>query len=353
LDEARKNLDQQEQRLREFKNRYMGQLPEQTASNVQILAGLQNRLQSANEGVRQAEQQRLYLQSLVQQYRALRPQVSSETGKSGSIVASYELNQKIEKLKSQLADLRAKYTPRHPDIVRLQEEISATEELRKQAIQSQMNAAKQPSASTAGELSGSGDLQSMSPIMQVESQLKANEFEIASHRTEIKRIEGEIDSYQQRLNLAPAREQELAAITRDHEQSRTNYDSLLGKKNQSRMATDLERRQQGEQFHMIDPPSLAQKPYFPNRLLFSMGGLGFGAALGLALVVIMELFSPRIYAETELRSVIDAPLLISFPPLLTATEIRRRLRLRILEFTVATVMLVTIPAITLFIYYKG
>jgi uncharacterized protein involved in exopolysaccharide biosynthesis len=291
----------------------------------------------------------------MQQYRALQPQVSVENGKAQTYVASYEMDQNIEKLKSQLADLNSKYTPRHPDIVRLTQEIAAAEQLRAQAAKEQANGAKKDSGGLPDTALSSGprNLQSMSPIMQVESQLKANEFEIASHKADIKNVQVEIDSYQQRLNLAPTREQELAAITRDHEQSRQNYDSLLAKKNQSKMATNLERRQQGEQFHMIDPPSLAQKPYFPNRLLFSLGGLGFGAALGLALVVLMEIASPRIYQESELRAVIQAPLLISIPTLPTPNDMRRKLHIRILEFAAATFMLITIPAVTLLIYYKG
>jgi polysaccharide biosynthesis transport protein len=353
LESARKSLDQQEERLREFKNRYMGQLPEQTGTNIQILSGLQNRLLSATDARNQAEQQKLYLQSLMSQYGGMR-QASGSTGNGLAIPSqhSHEIDQKLALLKSELANLSAKYTPRHPDVVRVQEEIAATEKAKATADQQAASNSTDQLTDVPSSLS-TGDSQSASAFAQLQSQLKANEFEIANRKAEIKKIENDIDSYQQRLNLAPAREQELASITRDHEQSRLNYESLLAKKNQSAMATNLEKRQQGEQFRMIDPPSLPQKPYFPNRLFFSLGGLALGVALGIAILLAMEFVSPRVYGELELQTILPTPLLITIPPMLTPVESRRKGMYRAVEVATATLITVAIPAVTFFIYRKG
>jgi len=352
LEDARKNLDRQEQRLREFKSRYVGQLPEQTASNLQILAGLQTRLQQTSDALHQALQQKLYLQSLLSSYRALTPQVVVDQGKGTALPPAYELDKKLQKLKSDLADLTAKYTPLHPDIVRLKQEIAATEKLRTQ-VKQQESDAKAAGSSDAMPPGNPADAQLMSPAMQVESQLKANEYEIANRNNEIKNLEKEIDSYQQRLNLAPAREQELAAVTRDHDQSRANYDSLLAKKNQSEMATNLEKRQQGEQFRMIDPPSLPQKPYFPDRLQFSLAGLGLGFALGVGLVILSELLAPRLYGEEELQAILSGPPVVAIPPLKTPRERSRNRRVQAFEGIGATAMVILIPVVTFFVYRRG
>ena len=348
LDAARKNLDLQEQRLREFKSRYVGQLPEQTASNLQILGGLQARLQAATDALHQAQQQRLYLESLLNNYRVLNPQ-DVAPGKTAPATQSAELAKRLEQLQAQLNTLSANYTSLHPDIVKVKEEIASTEKLKAAA---DAEAAK-IAATESVPKSANAVPSSMGPAMQIESQLKANEFELTNRNAEIKNIEQQIDAYQQRLNLAPAREQELAAITRDHEQFRNNYDSLLAKKNQSEMATNLERRQQGEQFRMIDPPSLPQKPYFPKRLAFSFGGLAAGLVFGLALVVLSELINPQIFGEQELRAIVSAPLLISVPSMESGSEKQRRVRTRIIESVATAAMLCVVAGVTVLVYHKS
>lgn len=348
LDAARKNLEQQELRLREFKSRYLGQLPEQIGSNMQILTGLQNRLQSANDALNQAQQQKLYLQSLTTQYRALRPAAAPDQ-KGIAAPVSYGSTQRLQQLRSQLAELQAKYTPRHPDVVRLQQEIAEAEKAASLDAQSD----EQKSSGTVQTAAVGEDVQAAGPMLQIQSQLKATEFEIANRKAEIKNIEGEIDSYQNKLNLAPAREQELAAITRDHEQSSAYYESLLAKRNQSEMATNLEKRQQGEQFRMIDPPSLPQRPYFPNRVLFSFAGIGFGLLLAGAYVVIRELATGRIYGEEELTKIVECRNMVLIPSVLMSAEIRRKNCAHVLDGAMAAMIALTIPAATLFLYYKA
>ena len=117
-------------------------------------------------------------------------------------------------------------------------------------------------------------------MLELESQLKANRLEIANREAEIKDEQNKINQYQARLNMAPVMEQQFADITRDYDQSKTDYESLLAKKNQSAMSTDLEKTQQGEHFRMLDPPNLPVRPYKPNRLQLCGLGLAVGLVLG-------------------------------------------------------------------------
>jgi len=106
------------------------------------------------------------------------------------------------------------------------------------------------------------------------SQLQANQVEISNREQSIAGLKARISDYQGRLNAEPAVEQQMDDLTRGYTQSKTDYDALLKKKNDSEMATSMERMQQGERFTMLDPPSLPQKPDFPNRLKFC----GIGSA---------------------------------------------------------------------------
>ena len=346
LQTAREDLAQQEQRLREFKSRYLGELPEQLQGNLQILSGLQSRLQGAADALNQAEQQKLYLDSLLSQYKSLRGSTEGES-LSPTLPA---LEQQLDKMNRQVNDLSSRYTPEHPDIVRLREQIAATERLKEKIEQQSKSGKKVDSSLTAAT---PADIQAMSPMMQIESQIKANQLEIANRKREIKDLEAEVRQYEARLNLAPVREQQLAAVTRDYQQSRANYESLLAKKQQSEMATNLEKRQQGEQFRVLDPPSLPLKPYFPNRFKLSLTGLGIGAFLAFGLVVLLEVADARIYREEDLRDLTSAPVLAGIPPLSFPAEERNQSRRRWLEAVAASILLACIPAVTLLAYLRG
>jgi succinoglycan biosynthesis transport protein ExoP len=345
LGEARKSLDVQEQRVREFRSSHLGQLPEQLQGNVQILGGLQNQLQAATDALHRAEQQRLFLQY---QRRALAGSSSkgTEAGQPTSLPA---IERKLEGLRNQLSELTANYTAQHPDVLKVKTEISATETARTRMLER----LKSSTAAENGSASGAAISGDTSQGALLEGEQKANEMEIANATAKIRRLEAQIDEYRGRLNSAPMREQQLAAITRDYEQSRTYYESLLAKKLQSEMATSLEKRQQGEQFRMIDPPNLPNKPYWPNRLLFSLGGFAAGTALGFGLILLLEFASPRVYQDQELRNINGMNVLISVPRLLTDAE-RRRISWRWgLEAVAASAMLAVIGVGTLLVYYKG
>lgn len=346
LEAARGSLEEQEKRLREFKSQFLGELPEQLQGNVQILSGLQARLQAATDALNQARQQRLYLESLSTQYKSM---PAAAVAGDPNAVTPATLEQRLEQMRAQLSDLSGRYTPMHPDIVRLRQQIAATERRKAQLEEEFKKPKEEPaeppvvSANTPGALTA----------MQLEGQLKANELEIENRKKDIGRLEQQIDSYQSRLNMTPVREQQLAAITRDHQQSRDNYQSLLAKKLQSEMATNLEKQQKGEQFRMIDPPNLPQRPYFPDRLTLSLIGLAAGLAVGAGLAAVLEFATPRLYVEDELRAIANVPILMVLPTLQTGEQKSKVHRMRLLEGIAAGVMFLAIPLLTFIAYRSG
>jgi polysaccharide chain length determinant protein (PEP-CTERM system associated) len=341
VEDARKDLEKQEVALKQFRSQYLGQLPEQTQSNMQILSGLQARLDGANEGLNHAEQQKLYIGSLLNEYKATR----NATPGGSTPGTEQAIDQRLEKLKSELLTANSQYTPLHPDVIRLKQKIADVEELKRRMGTSQkdLNA-------------GTGDTSNVgvgAPMMQLLSEAKANELEIANRRKEVQALERQIEQYQARLNIAPLREQQLAALTRNYNQLRSNYESVLSKKMQSQMATNLEERQQGEQFRVLDPPSLPQRPYKPKRLMMALGGLAGGIFLGIAGILAVEFADPRIYGCADLAGVTGAPVLAIVPPLPTPRELHADARRRVLQWTAAAIILATIPSVTLLTYMAG
>lgn len=349
LEVARKNLADQEDRLREFKSKYLGELPEQLQTNIQILSGLQARLQAATEALDQANQQKLYLESLLNQYKTFRTQFATKP--NDSIASPATLDEELNRLRTQLADLSVRDTPRHPDVLRLKHQIAVTEKLKEEL---QANLKPETVGDTdLGPAKSLSDLQAISPMLQIEGQVKSNRLEIENRKQEVRRLEQQIELYQTHLNLTPVREQQLSAITRDHEQSRTNYESLLNKKMQSQMATSLEKHQEGEQFRIIDPPNLPNKPYSPDRFKLGLLGLLFGLLLSLGLTTFIENTDDRIYSDPDLQSITPAPVLVAIPRLQTTAEHKRYLWQRRLEFVTALLLVAMLPLFTIYSYFRG
>jgi len=337
LSQARDDLDRQEKALREFRSRYLGELPEQMSSNVQILAGLQSRLESATENLHRAEQQRLYPAPLTGQSPSSQPGVEI-----GNKVTS--LDQQIERMKADLASLSGHYKPQHPDVVHLEDQIAKAE-----AMKRQLEGRGAPGNSPAvarGSQAISSPARSQSPV-------NAIDFEIANRKQEIKRLEAQIEHYQNRLNLTPVLAQQLADVTRNHEQSRAHYESLLAKKLQSEMATSLSRREQNGRFRTMDPPSLPLKPYWPDRLKFSLAGLFAGICLGLVGIVVVEVVEARVYGEDDLSGFAEVPVISTIPPLPTEAEQRRQVVRRRIEIAIASAVTALVPTITLLACFKS
>ena len=343
LDQARRNLAQQEARVRQFKDKHLGELPSQTATNLQILTGLQAQLQAQQDSLSRAKQQSTYLESLLSQYRGL-GQGDKKSG--GATVGLTAIDQELDRLKAQLADLSSHYTDKHPDVRKTKEQITRTERMREQLLADINSGAGQTSTVDSAEPKSAG-------LLEMESQLKANRIEIANHETAIRDLQGRVAEYQSRLNMAPVMEQQFADITRDYEQSKADYDSLLAKKNQSEMATDLEKTQQGEHFRMLDPPNLPTKPFKPNRLKLCGIGLIAGLFMGGAAALGREKLGGKIYSEREIKKIVPFEVLAEIPPIETPVEQFARRRGNWIAAAAATVIIGAILLGTAFTYLRG
>jgi polysaccharide chain length determinant protein (PEP-CTERM system associated) len=346
LDQARGKLAEQEARVRDFKDKHIGELPTQTQSNLQILGGLQMQMQQDQDSLNRAKQQNTYLESLLNQYRTL------EHGKSGDggPVGLAAIDKELDRLKAQLADLSSHYTDKHPDVRKTREQISRTEKTRERIIADMNNAGR--SSGSESPSTASMDPKS-APMLELESQLQANRAEITNRQAEIKDLQSKVYEYQGRLNRAPVMEQQFADLTRDYEQSKANYDSLLSKKNQSEMATDLEKTQQGEHFRMLDPPNLPAKPFKPNRLLLCGLGLIVGLILGGVAAAGSETIGGRVHTEREIKKIVPFEIFAEIPILETASEQTAARRDTLLAGAAAAAILLCILAGSAITYLHG
>ena len=343
LETARTTLAEQEAKVKEFEGAHLGELPTQQTTNLQILSGLQSQLQSEQDTLNSARQQRVYLQTMIDQYRSLR-------GSPGEPTDLDAIERRLDGLRSQLNDLSTRYTDEHPSIRNLKAQIANTEKMKDDLLARSTgtaNSGKQlADARPAGGAQGSTSL-------QLQSQLQANQAEIANRERAISELKSRVNDYQARLNNAPAREQQLADLTRGYEQSKENFDDLLKKKNQSAMATSMEQMQQGERFTMLDPPSLPENPYSPDRLKLCGIGIGVGFALGLVFVIGLELMDDRMHNEKEIKVLLPVAIISEIPEIVNPSDQELTNRKLVFGWAMAATVTAMILAGSAFSYLRN
>lgn len=294
LADAKAKLDDQDAQLARFQEQYAGRLPDQESANLNMLTTLNTQLDATTQALARMEQDKSYEQAMLAQ------QTAAQSSGSGSGLAPGAQQQQLEKLEAQEAELSARYTDDYPDVVAVKRKIR---ELRAAMAKAPAPAPAAVPSSTAPSRSDSLSVQ------QLRAQLRALDQGIAQKRRDQASLTAQIRGYQGRISSTPAVQEQYKKVTRDHQTAQQFYDDLLNRMNQAKMGTDLEKRQQGENFRVMDEPNLPDKPTFPNRIAFAAGGFAAGLALGLLIAALLE------YRDTAVRSERDIWAFTSLPTL--------------------------------------
>lgn len=297
VDDAKRNLDDQDAKLAAFEGKYIGRLPDQDSPNLNMLQTLNTQLEAATQALSRMEQDKTYQESLMaQQVQANQPASSSAAGGGSPSAQQVEL----QNLLSQESTLAGQYTAEYPDLITVRRKIA---DLRRQIARSAATPAPAATNPTAPSKYDSAATQ------QLRAQLQATNVGIDAKRKEQAQIQAAIRTYQDRIQSSPMVEQQYKQLTRDHETAQKIYDDLQMKMNQAKQATDLEKRQEGEQFHVMDEPNLPDAPFSPRRGAFVIAGLAVGLAFGLLIVAAVE------YRDKTLRSERDVWAFTQLPTL--------------------------------------
>jgi polysaccharide chain length determinant protein (PEP-CTERM system associated) len=329
-------MSDQTAKLRAFKAEHDGTLPEQLDSNIKILSGVQQQLQAAEQQRERALQQQTYLNAMQNQMQSM----------SDSGIVPNNIDKQLETARTSLAAMEARYTDDYPDVKRLKETIAALEKLKK-------DMATQAREDVASDNATTQQIQAGMPILQLKTQMKINKAELDQANQQLQRLQQAAQVYQARLNATPAVQAEMEDLMRDHENMQKQYSDLLGKKQESALATSLEMRQEGAQFRIIDPPSLPDKPQFPDRFKFSLAAIGAGIALAILFGFGAEFLDDRIRGEQALSEATSLPVLAEIPPLPTPRELRWARMAPWMAVAFLLVILVALPSGVVYAYFWG
>jgi polysaccharide chain length determinant protein (PEP-CTERM system associated) len=307
-----KKLKEKEEELKTYREKNMGGLPSQLDTNLRMLERLQTQLDQANNHLREREERKVTLERELQAPQAIVPAPAP-----GQPQRPGEGARDLPSLKAELASIEAKYTPNHPDVVRLRTMIENLEK---------------KEAERAGESRESSMPVAVTPANRAQlEQLRTVETEIRNLRSEAERTKSQIKMYVQWVEETPKREQELLSLNRDYDRVKEVYSSLLKRKLDAEVSMNMERKQKGEQFRVIDPAKLPTIPVEPDvrRIVLVVSALGL--ALGGGLGFLREMIDTSYRNPEEIEKELKLPILVSIPFRHTEQEIRIRKRNDILK----------------------
>jgi len=346
LMETKVRLEAQEEKVKQYKLKFMGELPQQLQANLQILSRLQDQLKMNSDATRIAQDRKVYVETqigvLESHLNAIAAQMSAaeraardaaadnSDAPAPSGMSAAGLANELSVKKSHLATLSAKYTEKYPEIRRLKDEVAQLENRLAEAIAQEgpsgnsTGLLRQPNNAGTGAYSQAPGSRERDEILRIRAQSNALDSEIASLRKGRKEIEKAISVLEDRVEKSPRREQEMVSLTRDYENVKSSYGDLLKKKLDAEVSQNLEKRQKGEQFQVLDPADLPQKPFSPDRTkVFGIAIaaallIGFGGAIG------FEMINPALRGKRDFQHFFQVPVLASIPIIRdTAYEARK------------------------------
>jgi polysaccharide chain length determinant protein (PEP-CTERM system associated) len=283
---SKEKLDELEKAVSNYKRHYIGELPEQRDSNIKILEQQQNQYQRIGETLRAAKDRKLFLQKQLTDMEMFvsspgaagyekesRPSSGKSSGLPKDSVSSTQAGERgvsyasqKETLARNLEDLRARYTENHPDVIIAKKKLADLE--KKKDTTDAYNVKKDPR------------------YKELSNQLELTNMEIARFSADERSIVSQINKYLARIEKSPAREQEMASLLREHQSMKETYERLLKKSQDAQQSENLEKRQKGEQFRIIDPARVPEKPFSPDILKIILIGLlaAIGGSFGLAFI---------------------------------------------------------------------
>jgi polysaccharide chain length determinant protein (PEP-CTERM system associated) len=315
LKTKRQRLEEVEQKLKEYRRQYMGELPEQLDANLRILERLQLQLSEREKTLRDEKSRLTVVENQIEGNRKILTEnrVTGTVSDEGDEVS-------LELLKAQLTTLKSNYTDRHPDVIKLKAKIADLEAGYK-AVEPVSSG--EPRANVAGDPALQLVSNTLTELMRQRVELNG---EIQNITLEITELKQQLRKYQQRVERTPQREQELMKWSRDYENTQESYNSLLNRKLEAEISVNMEKKQKGEQFRIIDRAALPRKPVSPDMRKLFMLSVAAGLGLGGGLIFLLDFLNPSLKQPKDYESELGLAVLATIPKLLSPKDkILRRL----------------------------
>ena len=320
LADVTKRLEQEDLKLQKFREEHAGRLPTQLDSNIQGMQNTQMQRQNVVAGLESDRSRKLMLERLYNDAIVAPLPVGPSTGGPASAAGTSATSptmparQRLQIARANLKQLQQRLTPDHPDMRRARREVDELEKM--------VAGEPAPVESAPTEAAGISPeaAQRRSQVSGLQAELDSLTRQIATKEGEERRLSGIIADYQSKIEAVPGVESQWLSLTRDYDTLKRSFEDLVAKSESANTAVNLENRQVGEQFRVLDPPRVPSRPISPNRMVISGVGLGGGLVLGLLLVALMEVRDGSFKTEKEIETVLALPVIALVPTVVTDAD---------------------------------
>lgn len=299
---AKERLEQQERVIQEFKTKYIGELPQQTDANLHALDRLQTDLIAVTENINRLTDRQNMNQGSIHEYQASGSTTAGLATGQGGQPAIDPLDTRLKELERKLATLSSEYKDTYPDIVQTKQEMK------------EVMAQLAEKHGVTKKKTDSGASKPFDPYLQnLINDGKEIKIELTGLKERQRQLTAQMKEYEKRVERAPTREQELTILLRDYDNTQKNYQTLLEKKLNARVAENLEKRQKGEQFRIIDPANVPQNPDSPKPLRIMLIGLVLGCGVGYGGAFALERVNASFRRPEDAEETLGCPILAEIP----------------------------------------
>lgn len=307
LQDAQNKMNEQDAKLAAFKGKYLGSLPEDGPASLGMIGSLSTQLDAVTRGLDSDQQNKTFNESMLQQELSAWKASLNGTTETGPDA----LQEQLKKAQEDLVKLRAQYTDEWPDV---KNKVAEIDQLKQKIATAQANKSAVPNpADKQPDTSSASSAAEPAAVAQRRAIINVLDISIRDKMRQQDELKKKIQTYKARLQLSPVVEQQYRELTRDFTTAQEEYNTLLKQKGIAVRGTELDETQEGEQFKILDAASLAEKPNFPPRLAIAGGGFAGGFAIGLGLIMLLEVRDKSLRTESDIAMFLNIPTLALVP----------------------------------------
>jgi len=294
LAKAKEGLDQKEKELAEYKMKYLGELPKQLELNLRTLDRLQEE-KTRIQGSMNSIYSRLEMaEKTIRDYESA-PGLTAQTQEALRLRNADPLSLRLYELKHELAKLSSEYTDSYPDVITLKIQIKHVE------------------AELANRHSEGGQAPADPYLAELMKARKELNFQLASVKLQLANVSTNMQKFERRIERTPLHEQEFLALERDYDNMQKYYQQVHANRTSARISENLDKRQKGERFRILDPANLPTRPKGVSRKWLAVGGVVFGTGLGFGLAFLLHVLWPTFRRSEDAEVSLGVATLATIP----------------------------------------